>query len=120
MVYHTIRLCAYKLKSNIPAQKYYAMNFPEDAKQFIRRLAVKRDNKLIDETNIPVRSLYKALRLAPGLIHIGKVSPEEGEFWLYSPYQLPERFLSAILDYWIETEFPDEPSNRKKIGFDFF
>ena len=119
MVYHTIRLCAYKLKSNIPAQEYYAMNFPEDAKQFIRRLAVKRDKTPIDKTNIPVRSLYKALRLAPGLIHIGKVSPEQGEFWLYSPHQLPERFLSAILDYWIETEFPDEPSNRKKIGISY-
>ena len=119
MVYHTIRLCAYKLKSNIPAQEYYAMNFPEDAKQYIRGLAVKRDKTPIDKTNIPVRSLYKALRLAPGLIHIGKVSPEEGEFWLYSPYQLPERFLSAILDYWIETEFPDEPSNRKKIGISY-
>jgi hypothetical protein len=119
MVYHTIRLCAYKLKSNIPAPEYYAMNFPEDAKPFIRRLAVKRDKTLIDETNIPVRSLYKALRLAPGLIHIGKISPQQGEFWLYSPHQLPERFLSAILDYWIETEFPDEPSNRKKVGISY-
>lgn len=119
MVYHTIRLCAYKLKSNIQAEKYYAMNFPEDAKQFIRRLASKRDKTPIDRTNIPINSLNKGLRTAPGLIHIGKVSPQPGEFWLYSPHQLSERALSAILDYWIETEFPDEPSKRGKVGISY-
>lgn len=116
MVYHTIRLCAYKLKFNIQAEKYYAMNFPEDAKPFIRMLASKRDRTPIDRTNIPINSLNKGLKTAPGLIHIGKVSPEEGEFWLYSSHELSERALSAILDYWIETEFPDEPSKRGKVG----
>jgi Skp family chaperone for outer membrane proteins len=119
MVYQTIRLCAYKLKSNIPAKKYYAMNFPDEAKQFIRMLASKRDRTPIDRTNIPINSLNKGLRTAPGLIHMGKVSPKEGEFWLYSPHQLSERALSAILDYWIETEFPDEPSKRKKVGISY-
>lgn len=95
------------------------MNFPEEAKQLIRMLASKRDKTPIDKTNIPINSLNKGLRLAPGLIHIGKVSPQPGEFWLYSPHELSERALSAILDYWIETEFPDEPSNRKKIGISY-
>ncbi len=95
------------------------MNFPEEAKQVIRGLTAKRDNTPIDKTNLPVKSLYKALRLAPGLIHIGKVSPKLEEFWLYSPHPLPPKVLSAILDYWIETEFPDEPGKKGKVGIIF-
>ncbi|MFB2879919.1 pPIWI_RE module domain-containing protein [Floridanema aerugineum] len=114
MVYQTIRLCAFKLKSELRSQQYYVMNFPEDAKSHIIRLTAKRDK--LDRASLPVKSLYKGLRLAPGLIQIGKVSPKENEFWLYSPHQLSQRMLTAILDYWIETEFPDEAGKKGKVG----
>ncbi|MEQ9622376.1 pPIWI_RE module domain-containing protein [Coleofasciculus chthonoplastes] len=116
MVYPTIRLCAFRLKSDLPPQEFFGLKFPDDAKQQIRRLTAKRDNKAIEQTSLPVKSLDRALRLAPGLIYIGKLSPKPGEFWLYSPHQLPQKPLSAILSYWIDTEFPEEPSNKRKVG----
>ncbi|MGB3206725.1 MAG: DUF3962 domain-containing protein [Crinalium sp.] len=116
MAYPTIRLCAFKAKSDLPKDKFYGMNFPEKAKEIIRQITAKRDNKVIDKTSLPVKSLYKALRLIPGLIHIGNIYPRAGEFWLYSPHQLPAKMLSAILSYWIDTEFPDEPSKKGKVG----
>lgn len=119
MVYQTIRLAAYKLKPNISKQNFYVMNFPDEAKQAIRKLTVKRDKRNTEEINIPVKSLYERLRLAPGLIRIGKVYPKPEEFWLYSPQQLDTKKLYAILDYWIETEFPDEPGKKGKVGISF-
>lgn len=86
MVYRTIRLCAGNLKSDIPAQEFYVMNLPGEAKDFIRRLTARRDNRPIEETTLPVKSLYKGLRLAPGLIRVGKVLPAPGEYFLYSPH----------------------------------
>ncbi|MEQ9548072.1 MAG: DUF3962 domain-containing protein [Coleofasciculus sp. G3-WIS-01] len=116
MVYPTIRLCAFRLKSDLPPQEFFGLKFPDDAKQEIRRFTAKRDNKPIEQASLPVKSLDRALRLAPGLIYIGKLSPKPGEFWLYSPHQLPQKPLSAILSYWIDTEFPEEPSNKRKVG----
>lgn len=119
MAYPKIRLCAFQLKSDLPPQEFYVMNFPEKAKEVIKQITAKRDKTPIDKTTLPIKSLDKALRLAPGLIHIGKVYLKENEFWLYSPHQLPQKYLSAILSYWIDTEFPDEPGNRRKIGITF-
>lgn len=119
MAYPTIRLCTFKAKCDWLPQEFYVMDFPEKAKEVIRRITAKRDKTPIDKTTLPVKSLYKALRLAPGLIHIGKVSPKENEFWLYSPHPLPEKTLSAVLSYWIDTEFPDEPSKKGKLGIPF-
>ncbi|MFP4101943.1 pPIWI_RE module domain-containing protein [Coleofasciculus sp.] len=116
MAYPTIRLCAFRLKSDLLPQEFFGLNFPDDAKQEIRRLTAKRDNKAIEQASLPVKSLYGALTLAPGLIYIGKLSPKPGEFWLYSPHKLPQKPLSAILSYWIDTEFPEEPSNKRKVG----
>jgi hypothetical protein len=116
MVYPTIRLCAFRLKSDLPPQEFFGLKFPDDAKQQIRRITAKRDNKPIEQASLPVKSLDRTLRLAPGLIYIGKLSPKPGEFWLYSPHQLPKKPLSAILSYWIDTEFPEEPSNKRKVG----
>lgn len=116
MVYPKIRLCAFRLKSDLPPQEFFGLKFPDDAKQQIRRFTAKRDNKAIEQASLPVKSLDRALRLAPGLIYIGKLSPKPGEFWLYSPHQLPPKYLSAILSYWIDTEFPEEPSNKRKVG----
>lgn len=125
MPYKTIRFCSLKLKSDLPKQEFYVMKFPEEAKDVIRRLAAKQNGTSFDKTSLPVKSLYKGLRLAPGLIHIGKISPkrdndeetnkEKEEFWLYSPQQLDTKKLSAILAYWIETEFPDKPSKRGQV-----
>ncbi len=119
MAYPTIRLCSFKAKSDLPKEKIYVMSFPEKAKEVIRQITAKRDNTVIDKISLPVKSLYKALRLIRGLIHIGKISPNAGEFWLYSPHQLPTKSLSAILSYWIDTEFPDEPSKKGKVGITF-
>lgn len=119
MVYRTIRLCSFKLKSDIPPQEFYVMNFPDEAKHFIRGLTAKRDRTSIEQTNLPVKSLDKALGLASGLIHFGNVSPKPGQFWLYSPYPLPERMLSAILSHWVDIEFPNEPIKRRKVGISF-
>lgn len=119
MVYPIIGLCSFKLKSDIPPQEFYVMNFPNEAKQFIRKLTAKRDRTPIAQTNLPVKSLYKALGLASGLIYIGKVSPEPGHFWLYSPYPLPEKMLSAILSHWVDIEFLDKPIKRGKVGITF-
>ena len=116
MVYPTIRLCAFRLKSDLPPQEFFGLKFPDDAKQEIRRLTAKRDNKAVEQASLPVKSLYKALTLAPGLIYIGKLSPKPEEFWLYSPHQLPQKHLLTILSYWIDTEFPDKPSKRGKVG----
>lgn len=123
--YKTIRFCSLKLKSDLPKQEFYVMKFPEEAKDIIRRLAAKQNGTSFDKTSLPVKSLYKGLRLAPGLIHIGKISPkrdndeetnkEKEEFWLYSPQQLDTKKLSAILAYWIETEFPDKASKRGQV-----
>jgi hypothetical protein len=120
MVYPIIRLCSFKLKSGIPPQEFYVMSFPDEAKQHIRGLTAKRDKTLINQTSLPVKSLYKALGLASSLIHIGKVSPDQPEqFWLYSPYPLPERMLSAILSHWIDIEFPNEPRKKGKVGITY-
>jgi hypothetical protein len=116
MAYPTICLCAFRLKSDLPPQEFYVMNFPEEAKEVIRRITAKRDKTLIDKTALPVKSLYKGLRLVPGLIHLGNVSPKSEHFWLYSSHPLDTKKLSAILSYWIDTEYPDEPGKRGKVG----
>ncbi|MBD1903937.1 DUF3962 domain-containing protein [Funiculus sociatus GB2-A5] len=116
MAYPTIRLCAFRLKSDLPTQEFYVMNFPEEAKEVIRRITAKRDKTSIDKTALPVKSLYKGLRLVPGLIHLGNVSPKSEEFWLYSSHPLDTKKLSAILSYWIDIEYPDEPCKRGKVG----
>jgi hypothetical protein len=80
MAYPTICLCAFRLKSDLPTQEFYVMNFPEEAKEVIRRITAKMDKTLIDKTALPVKSLYKGLRLVPGLIHLGNVSPKSDAF----------------------------------------
>lgn len=112
--YNKIRLCAFRLKHDLPAQQFSVLKFPEAAKDLLKSLTAQRDNRSNDKVGIPLASLNEALRASiPGLIYIGKMREE---FWLYSPVPIPTDKLSAIFSHWIDTEFPDENPNKRKQG----
>ena len=71
MVYQTISGVALRLKANLQPQTYYRLkiNNVEEAIQYLKVLTVKRNKyqQPVDKTTIPVKSLYPALRLLPGL-----------------------------------------------------
>ncbi|WP_216087039.1 pPIWI_RE module domain-containing protein [Stanieria cyanosphaera] len=115
MVYQTISGVALRLKANLQPQTYYGLQIKdsEEAIQYLKLLTAHRNKQSVDETSIPVKSLYQALRLIPGLIHIEDF---QQEFLAYSPQTINSRYISAIINYWIELEFPDKPTNKKKQG----
>lgn len=115
--YNKVRLCAFRLKHNLPAKKFYALKFPEAAKDSIKSLVAERDSRSKDKVGIPIASLNEALRASiPGLIYIGKIWEK---FWLYSPVEIPTEKLSVIFSHWLDTEFPDENPNKRKKGITF-
>lgn len=130
--YNKIRLCAFRLKHNLPAQQFKALKFPKQAKDLIKSLVVERDSRPIDKVSIPIASLNAALRASmPGLIYIEKVLERKLEdkknesekiqdkFWLYSAVEIPTDKLSVILSHWLDTEFPNENPNKRKKGITF-
>ncbi|MHC0068317.1 pPIWI_RE module domain-containing protein [Nostoc sp. UIC 10890] len=115
--YNKVRLCAFRLKHNLPAKKFYALKFPETVKDSLKNLVAERDSRPKDKVGIPITSLNEALRASiPGLIYIGKIWEK---IWLYSPVEIPIDKLSAIFSYWLDTEFPDEHPNKRKKGITF-
>ena len=115
--YNKIRLCAFRLKRDLPAQDFCVLKFPEAAKDFLKNLAAQRDNRPKDKVGIPIASLNEALRASiPGLIYMGKIWEE---FWLYTPVPIPIDKLSVIFSHWIDTEFPDNNPNNRKQGITF-
>ncbi|MDJ0730829.1 MAG: RNaseH domain-containing protein [Crocosphaera sp.] len=118
MVYQTISALALKLKADLQSQTYYRLqvNNLEDALQYLKLLTAQRNRQSVDKTTIPFKSLYQALRLLPGLIHIGQLSSYSGNYLAYSPQPINVTYISAIIKYWIELEFPDNPTNKKKQG----
>jgi len=112
--YNKIRLCAFRLKHNLPAKQFYALKFPEEAKDLIKILVAERDSRTKDKVRIPIASLNAALRASiPGLIYIGKIWEK---FWLYSPVEIPKDKLSVIFSHWLDTEFSNENPNTRKKG----
>ncbi|MEL6163480.1 MAG: DUF3962 domain-containing protein, partial [Cyanobacteria bacterium J06628_3] len=92
--YNKIRLCAFQLKHNLPEKQFYALKFPQEAKDLIKNLVVVRDNRSSNKVSIPIASLNAALRASiPGLIYIGKLWEK---FWLYSPVKIPTDKLLVI------------------------
>jgi hypothetical protein len=115
--YNKIRLCAFRLKHNLPAQIFYALKFPETVKDSLKNLVAERDSRPKDKVAIPIASLNEALRASiPGLIYIGKIWEKN---WLYSPVEIPIDKLSVIFSHWLDTEFPDETPNKRKKGITF-
>ncbi|MDJ0846054.1 RNaseH domain-containing protein [Crocosphaera sp.] len=123
MVYQTISALALKLKADLQPQPYYGLqvNNSEEALQYLKLLTAQRNRQSVDKTNIPFQSLYQALRLLPGLIHINQLSSYSGNYLVYSPplKTIDRRYITAIraiINYWIELEFPDNPTTKKKQG----
>lgn len=115
--YNKIRLCAFRLKHNLPAKNFYALKFPETVKDSLKNLVAERDSRPKDKVGIPITSLNEALRASiPGLIYIGKIWDKN---WLYSPVEIPIDKLSVIFSHWLDTEFPDEHPNKRKKGITF-
>ncbi|MBW4427503.1 MAG: DUF3962 domain-containing protein [Nostoc desertorum CM1-VF14] len=115
--YNKIRLCAFRLKHNLPAKIFYALKFPEAAKERLKKILAERDSRDESKVGIPISSLNAALRASiPGLIYIGKIWDK---FWLYSPVEIPTDKLSVILSHWLDTEFSDETPNKYKKGLTF-
>ncbi|AOW98997.1 hypothetical protein BJP34_05645 [Moorena producens PAL-8-15-08-1] len=117
--YNTIRLGAFRVKEQhqLPAQQFYALKFPELAKDLIKSLVAQRDSRLNKPVRIPISSLNAALRvIIPALIYIDKIWEE---FWLYSRGEIPINQLLVILSHWLDTEFPDQNPNRRKNGITF-
>ncbi|MEM7579571.1 MAG: RNaseH domain-containing protein [Cyanobacteria bacterium P01_A01_bin.80] len=115
MVYQTISALGLKLKANLQSQTYYGLQVEDldKAIEYLTGLTKKRENRYDKNTTIPSKSLYQALRLLPGLIHIGDFKQD---FLAYSPQPISARYLSAIINYWIELEFPEQPTSKKKQG----
>lgn len=115
MVYQTISTLALKLKANLQSQTYYGLQIEDldKAIEYLTGLTKKRENRYDKNTTIPSKSLYQALRLLPGLIYIGDFKQD---FLVYSPQPINARYISAIINYWIELEFPDKPTSKKKKG----
>jgi hypothetical protein len=118
MVYQTISALALKLKANLQPQTYYGLQVDnsEEAIQYLRLLTAQCNGQSVDKTTIPFKSLSQALRLFPGLIHIGQLSSYPESYLVYSPQPLNARYISAIINYWIELEFPDQPTNNRRQG----
>ena len=105
MAYPTISTVAFKLKANLQSQTYYGLKIKnaENARKYLKELTAYRNDKRSGKTNIPVRTLYQALRLLAGLIHIGDL---RDDFLVYSPQPIDTEYISAIINYWIDLEFP--------------
>ncbi|MBF2018501.1 MAG: DUF3962 domain-containing protein [Rivularia sp. T60_A2020_040] len=103
--YNKIRLCAFQLKHNLPEKQFYALKFPQEAKDLIKNLVAVRDNRSSNKVSIPITSLNAALRASiPGLIYIEKIWGKKSDkkntkekFWLYSPVEIPTDKLLAGL-----------------------
>ena len=125
--YNKIRLCAFQLKHNLPEKQFYALKFPQEAKDLIKNLVAERDNRSKDKVGIPITSLNAALRASiPGLIYIEKIWGKKSDkknskekFWLYSPAKIPTDKLLVIFSHWLDTEFPDENPKKSKKGITF-
>ncbi|WP_414623741.1 RNaseH domain-containing protein [Calothrix sp. CCY 0018] len=115
--YNKIRLCAFQLKHDLPEKQFYALKFPQEAKDLIKNLVAVRDNRSNNKVSIPITSLNAALRASiPGLIYIGKIWEK---FWLYSPAKIPTDKLLVIFSHWLDTEFPDENPSKPKKGITY-
>jgi hypothetical protein len=125
--YNKIRLCAFQLKHNLPEKQFYALKFPQEAKDLIKNLVAVRDNRSSNKVSIPITSLNAALRASiPGLIYIEKIWGKKSDkknskekFWLYSPAKIPTDKLLVIFSHWLDTEFPDENPKKSKKGITF-
>ena len=125
--YNKIRLCAFQLKHDLPEKQFYALKFPQEAKDLIKNLVAVRDNRSSNKVSIPITSLNAALRASiPGLIYIEKIWGKKSDkknskekFWLYSPAKIPTDKLLVIFSHWLDTEFPDENPNKRKKGITY-
>lgn len=125
--YNKIRLCAFQLKHDLPEKQFYALKFPQEAKDLIKNLVAVRDNRSSNKVSIPITSLNAALRASiPGLIYIEKIWGKKSDkknskekFWLYSPAKIPTDKLLVIFSHWLDTEFPDENPKKSKKGITF-
>ncbi|WP_157951142.1 pPIWI_RE module domain-containing protein, partial [Cyanothece sp. BG0011] len=117
MVYQTISALALKLKADLQSQPYYGLqvNNSEEAIQYLKLLTAQRNKykQPVDKTTIPFKSLYQALRLLPGLIYIADIYKE---CLVYSPQEINKTDIRAIINYWIELEFPDNPTSNRRDG----
>ncbi|MDJ0508834.1 MAG: DUF3962 domain-containing protein, partial [Crocosphaera sp.] len=118
MVYQTISALALKLKADLQSQTYYGLqvNNSEEAIQYLKLLTAHRNQQSVDKTTIPFKSLYQALRLLSGLIHINQLSSYSEIYLVYSPQPIDRISIRAIINSWIELEFPDIPTSKKKEG----
>ncbi len=118
MVYQTISALALKLKANLQPQTYYGLQIDnsENALQYLKLLTAQRNRQSVDRTTIPFKSLYQVLRLLSGLIHIGQLSSYSGSYLTYSPQPIDTRYIRAIINYWIELEFPEQPTSNRREG----
>lgn len=118
MIYQTISALAWKLKANLQSQTYYGLqiNNLEEALQYLKLLTAQCNRQSVDKTTIPSKSLYQTLRLLSGLIHIGQLSSHSESYLSYSPQPIDTRYISAIINYWIELEFSDRPTSNRREG----
>lgn len=118
MVYQTISALAWKLKADLQPQTYYELQIEdlEEARQYLKLLTAQRNRQSVDKTTIPFKSLSQALRLLSGLIHIGQLSSYSDNYLAYSPQPINPRYIEAIINCWIELEFPDTPTNNRREG----
>ncbi len=118
MVYQTISALALKLKADLQSQTYYGLQVSnsEEAIQYLKLLTAHRNQQSVERITIPSKSLYQALRLLSGLIHIGQLSSYSGNYLAYSPQPINAIYISAIINYWINLEFPEQPTSNRREG----
>ena len=116
MAYQTISALALKLKADLQPQTYYGLQVKEleEARQYLKLLTARRNRQSVERTTIPFKSLYQALRLLSGLIHICQLSSYSENYLVYSPQPINARYIEAIINCWIELEFPDIPTSNRR------
>ena len=110
MTYDQLRTLSFQLVQSELLEKhtFYRLPFPEKWKMEIKKVQAAITNKSVDEVNIPITLLNKAMRaLVPDLIYIEPHAAKSGEKpWLYcTDNSIPSEQLFLIIQAWLKTQF---------------
>lgn len=109
MSYNELRTLSFRLASQntVEQDTFNILKFPEAWKNELRSLQAEIKNRPVDQTNVPIDLLNKAMRaLVPDLIHIApKAAQSEAQSWLYSTTPIDSKALYLIVNAWVKTQF---------------
>ncbi len=109
MSYNELRTLSFRLASQntVEQDTFNILKFPEAWKNELRSLQAEIKNRPVDQTNVPIGLLNKAMRaLVPDLIHIApKAAQSNDKSWLYSTTPIDSKALYLIVNAWVKTQF---------------